>query len=256
MKSKITLKAIILRTTKYSESSVMINAFSQTQGSISILAKGIRKKPQINMIQRLNELELVLYEPAESGIYLFAECTLLKEHARYDSVMNMACAEAGLELVSGLMIPADDSPEIYNLLTIYLEYVRGITNNEIALFWRFALRILRELGVPLDPRRCGSCHCKDIKPAGYDHRQGLIVCETCLRKVFNMRPFLPETRRLLYLLPEIGKHLDGLRISVQSATEINDLLLRWLEGRFHKRYTLHSIQVALQLLRIDQNGSN
>lgn len=256
MKSKVKLTAIVLRTTRYSESSVVIHAFSETQGSITILAKGIRKKPEFPLIQRLNELEFILYEPAENGMFLYAECSLNRVFARTDSVMNMACAEAGVELVSHLMLPLEEIGVVYRLLVTYLEYIRNITKNEVAVFWRFCLRIMREMGVPLNLRHCGRCHTADVTPAGYDDKHGMPVCEKCLRTIYNLRPFSIPARRLLYMLPEIGRHLDNLAIGYKEAEEINEFLLRYLSDRFHKHFSLNSMHVALQLIRMAQNGSN
>lgn len=256
MKSKIKTQAIVLRTTKYSESSLVINAFSDTQGTISILAKGIRKKPEFALLQRLNELEFVLYEPADTGMYLWAECTLIRELAALDATMNRACAEAGAELVSCLIIPSEELRETYRLLVTYLEYMRGVKQNGIAIFWRFLLRIMRELGVPLDLRRCGQCHSMRVNPAGYEEQHGFPLCDKCLKRVYNAQPFSLQARRLLFLLPEIGNHLDTIQISESVAVEVNGFLFRYLEQRFHKHFSLYSIHVAVQLLKMDQNGSN
>jgi len=256
VKSKIKTRAIILRTTKYSESSLVINAVSETHGTISILAKGIRKQPDAAVLQRLNELELVLYEPAETGMYLLAECALISKLAMMDDALNRAYAEAGAELVSCLITPSGDMAEVYRLLLTYLEYMNGVKQNGIAIFWRFMLRIMRELGVSLDLRQCGQCHGTETPLSGYEERHGFALCGKCLKNFYNVQPFSLQAKRLLFLLPEIGNHLDMLEIGESVAEEITGFLLGYLEHRFHKHFSLQSIHVALQLLRMDQKGSN
>ncbi|MBM4403726.1 MAG: DNA repair protein RecO [Candidatus Cloacimonetes bacterium] len=256
MKGKIKTLAIVLRTTRFSESSLVIHAFSEMLGTISILAKGIRKKPEYTNLQRLNELEFVLYEPVEGGMYLYAEGALIRELTKTDDAMNRACAESGAELVAALIISPEELKDIYRLLVTYLEYVKNVERNTLAIFWRFMLRITRELGVPLELRTCGHCHRQGIKPSGYEEQNGFPLCEQCLGEIYNVHGFSPQARRLLFHLPEIGNYLSEFQISSSMAEEVNGFLFRYLEHRFHKHISLQSVHVVLQLLRLDQNGSN
>lgn len=70
------VKGIVLKTTNYSESSVIVQVLTDKFGMQSYLINGVKKpkaKIKMNMLQALHLLDMVVYHKANSGIQRVAE---------------------------------------------------------------------------------------------------------------------------------------------------------------------------------------
>jgi DNA repair protein RecO (recombination protein O) len=71
--------AVVLRTTKYSESSIILKAFTEKFGMRSYLIRGVRKrnsKYSMNFFQALNILEMLVYERENRNLQNIKEIKL------------------------------------------------------------------------------------------------------------------------------------------------------------------------------------
>jgi len=79
MPGKLKTNAILIRKQPYSESSVLMQAFSDSLGMISVLAKGLRKTKQSQdfLLNVMNEYEMVITDVPAGNIHVLTEFTLL-----------------------------------------------------------------------------------------------------------------------------------------------------------------------------------
>ena len=113
MKSKVKDRGIIVKTYPYGESSLIIKCFTQEHGMISVIAKGIRQKPEASMLTSLGSFDLTLYEPGEGEIYLLSEFSPRNTHDFSSRMECWATAECALELFGQILIPVEETPHYY-----------------------------------------------------------------------------------------------------------------------------------------------
>lgn len=247
MKTK--LQAILIKQSKYSESSLILQFFSREFGHISVLAKGIRKKSEQQQLLTLCEYELITYEPKEQGLWLFSEANLIRNFSAYSSSATWAAAETGLELVNQLIISQEDIATIYDLTIAYLEYLQKVNKNAILIFWRFLNRItiLSGIGNPLS--YCCLCKKPLTVPIAYLKTKGGLICEKCLPEINPDNALMilsPQARQILSLLPEIANHLEDITINRAVVNEINTVFELYWQAHHKQELHLKGLSVLAQ----------
>jgi DNA repair protein RecO len=248
MKARVRDLAIVARVSPYSESSQIIRAFARERGSISLIAKGIRK--QKDQLSLLGEYELVIYEPAEGGLYLLSEFNLQREHALFGNPERWAAAECALELLSGLIIPHEEHRGYYDLLSRYLEYLSGLEGKPVLVWWRFLLRVFAYLGIEMHWTHCSGCQGEFGTFPAYDKGSCEPVCQSCLHSnPPRCESLSPQAALVMSLLPEIGKHLGRIVPSRETVSELDYLFGRYYQVHFGKPLRLKSLEVLEQFYR-------
>ncbi len=248
MKARIRLVGCLAKLSEYSDSSLILRAFTRELGSLSIIAKGIRKTQSRNQLCPLNEYEFSVYEPREQGLYLLAEACPVKERDLSGRPEVWAAAECGLELYASLIIPVEESGEYYRLLTSYLDYLAGLESNAVLIWWRFLLRTFALLGIHFHPDLCSVCG--EVAVAAATARGSAeLACEACLsgqRDRDRWDPLGEQSARILALLPQIGNHVAGLRPKRESVRELNRLFEAYYSDHFGRELKLRSLKVLEQ----------
>ncbi|HOH97436.1 MAG TPA: DNA repair protein RecO [Candidatus Cloacimonadota bacterium] len=245
---KITTPALVYNILPYSETSLIIKAFSFHKGHISIIAKGWRRKSDQEQIQRFMEYELVLGEPREEGLYILSETTLLSDYSTYPSLATWAAAECGIELISQLILPYQEYRHYYTLASEYLKYLRAVEGNAILIFWRLFERVLALSGIGHDLSVCNACG-EHNNPYGYDLGSGELVCRACFLDSINSGQYLefsPTALSILAKLPSIGNHLTDFDLARSDINELNTMYFSYYNAHMKHRLNLKSMGVLLQ----------
>jgi DNA repair protein RecO len=244
MPGKFKTNCYLLKKQPYSETSILMQVFSDTQGMISVLAKGMRKGKEHNdyLLNVLNEYEFVLSASSPSGIHNLAEMALLEEYPTDLALDTWFAAQAGAEILTKLMLPDEEIPLFYRALKQYLDYLKTVAVNPLAIFWRYLLYLDKLLGVPVNLLSCSSCHQVMGKPAGYSADTGQLLCGKCTTTLHGAFILEPEASNVIALLPIIGNYLNDLFITPETARQINRFLLHYLTSQFHKNINLNSLQ--------------
>lgn len=233
--------AIIANSLPYGDSSQICQAFSPELGAFSLIAKGIRRKGCT--LQKMCEYELSLHPPKEEGLYLLKDAWLKRDYSSFGSTESWVAADCGMELLGKLMIALPEAPEYYKLLVDYLGYLGKVKRNSIFIFWRFFLRIFRFLGIPLETDFCDICKTPQ-RIMAFDNSGG-IYCKEC-GTYAHFQAFSPLARELWQALPTIARHLDDYQPDRTSLSQINSLLLCYMESQHKKSFQLKSLKVLMQ----------
>lgn len=249
MRSRVKDQAFLIKTSPYSDSSLILKAFARQYGLISILAKGVRKKPQASLLSPLNLYEFSFYAPRESGLALLAEYSLLEEFDLAGRVECWTAGECALELYSQLIIPAEESPAWFALLREYLIYLASLERNAVLIWWRFLLRALQMLGIPFDPSSCSACHSRENPFTAWEKGSGRLLCSACLDPLSDPDRYerlSPVAAKVLSLLPVIGDHARSLVLDRASVACLNSLFAAYYQAHFHKALRLRGLEVLEQ----------
>ncbi|HNX38307.1 MAG TPA: DNA repair protein RecO [Candidatus Cloacimonadota bacterium] len=247
MRQKIHERGIILKLTPYGDTSLVVRCLTHSRGIISFLAKGLRKATDKTQLVLLQEYDLFLYPPTESGLYLFGSAEPLTENTIYLKPQIWAAAECGIELLENLEFSDDETSVFYDLTLKYLSYLDGITTNGILIFWRYFLRVLKVAGLEMRSDHCANCGSPGHPIIGLDMQTGLLICEDCPDPVREAVILLSSKASGIYnALPGIGALLDQIRLNRELILEINEFFLRYWECHYHKTLKLKSLSVLCQ----------
>ncbi|MDD3632414.1 MAG: DNA repair protein RecO [Candidatus Cloacimonadaceae bacterium] len=249
MKAKIRDQGILFKTIKYRESSLILRVFLKSQGLVSILAKGIRKKPENNLLNTLYTYDFTIYEPQETGLYLLSEFTLLKEYNIFSNLPTWTAAECAAELYTQIIIPLEENTAYYDLLQLYLDYLKKRGDNAILLWWRFLLRIFIKLGIAFPLDSCANCKKKNVQMAAWKKGTGKLICVSCLNEADSPKYYeilSSRASQILHLLPQIGDYLDKIHPDSQSVEQLNHLFSDHYANHFRKPLKLRSLEVLSQ----------
>lgn len=229
----------------FGDTSLILKALSWDKGQISILAKGWRKKQE--PVLRFCEYEFTLYEPKEEGLHLLKEASVLQDFTQYPSTEIWAAAEAGVELLSKIIIPSNESHDYYTVQREYLAYLQKTRINGILIFWRLFLRVFKLLGIESQLNTCRICGSKRALYA-IDNVAGHI-CQECFGDLSESGQYTllsQDATEILRLLPEIGMHLDRIKVSTVAVSELNRYFLQYYQVHQKQTLKLKSLSVLCQ----------
>jgi len=242
----LSTKGIVLKRTKFRETSLILDVFSPEFGLITIMAKGVRKQQSksTGLLELLNELELVLYKNPQSEWYVFKEAELLKAHLTEVSYETSILMQAAIELYRQLISDVHDHVQMYGLLRQYLEYIPKIKANGITIFWRFLYRLFIIIGIDLNIDNCVICEEEKSFFAYYPQKHGFI-CRECYRPVYenSLIKISTSLSSILANLKQIGHFINELKIEKQTIHQLNRIFLLHLSEHVHKRFYLKSLEL-------------
>jgi DNA repair protein RecO len=249
VKARLKDEAILLRIIPYSDNSLILKAFARQQGLISLLTKGIRKKAEGSLLSPLNIYEFNFYGPGESELCLLTDISLLRETQLSHKIEAWTAALCATELYSQLIMPMDENPAWFSLLSEYLDYLEKTGGRAILIWWRFLLRVFKMLGTPLEPGVCTLCQTVGSDTMFWDKASASILCGECLGFAQNPARYeklSPKAAQIMALLPRIGLHLDELKPDGESVAQLNSIFSQHYQAHFHKNLRLKSLGVLEQ----------
>jgi DNA repair protein RecO (recombination protein O) len=246
MSRDVKTNGIIIKKINFRETSVILDVLTPEYGVISIMAKGIRKQKSKNtgMIELLNELELNLYKNPNSDWYIYRSSQIINSHLFSINITTSILMQAPVEIIRQIIIPMDDSQAIYELLETYLEYIKTVKQNGIAIFWRFLLKLFRIIGIAFNITNC--IECSKIKQfiAYFPQKHGFI-CEDCYHPVNDDQIFKisKNAADLISKLNNIGNYIDEILILKSTIKQLNRIFITHISEHFHKKILLKSIEL-------------
>ncbi len=229
----------------FSESSYIIKALTREKAQISIIAKGWRKKKE--PLLRFVEYDFCLSEPKEEGLYILKELSFVKDFSGYPSSATWAAAEAGAELISKIIIPISEAGDYYALMRDYLAYLEKLPENGILIFWRLISRLFVMMGIRMDLGICDRCQ-SPCAPEAMGH-SGNLICKCCYQECSETGQYQPlsaTAQQVLSLLPQIGNHLESIKLDRSVIQELNKVFLDYYSVHNKQTLKLKSLSVLSQ----------
>ena len=246
MSRDVKTKGIIIKKVNFRETSIILDVLTPEFGVISTIAKGARsaKSKSTGHLELLNELELNLYRNPSSDWYIYKSSSLLETYM-FDIMFHTGILmQAAVEVIRQIIIPVEDSQAIYMLLETYLQFIKTVNKNGIAIFWRFLLKLFRIIGIEFDISKCIECSQKKQFIAYFPQKHGFI-CENCYHPVNDEQLFKinENTAGLISKLNKIGNYIDEISIPKATIKQLNRIFLTHLSEHFHKNVHLKSIEL-------------
>jgi len=145
-------RGIIVKTTKYSETSLVVKIFTEVFGMRTYMAKGVRKmktKTPLSLFQPLSILDLVVYEKAGRDIQNIKEIKF--NHIYSDTLYNIKKSSILIflnELVYKAIKEEEPNPQMFQYIYHALIYLDNLETGYQNFHLAFMLQLSRYLGFP------------------------------------------------------------------------------------------------------------
>jgi len=172
--------AFVLKTSNYSETSLIVTLYTLKEGRVRCIGKGARrpKSPFAGMLEPLNEIEVV-YVLGRSELYTLKECSMLRSSIGLrEDLANIRSALHVLALVEETQTMSDPNPEVFALIEKCLDAIEETSDpGRVVLFFR--TKLLEVSGYAPDYSMCALCGSRLGKRAGYSPIQNGFICLKC-----------------------------------------------------------------------------
>jgi DNA repair protein RecO len=152
--------AIVLRSVKHGETSLILTVFARAAGKIGIMAKGARSKAKMGAtagLQLLSEVQLVYYDKPGRDLHLLKEWNIVSVHAELHTDLRLLAVGSALaELLAKCTRDEDPHPDLYDEAAATLNRLNDAPASPLALLWAFELRLFQAFGFALQFERCAA----------------------------------------------------------------------------------------------------
>ncbi len=176
-------EAIILRKTKYSDSSLIVQLYTKSNGKISTLLKGARSaKSKIgSKIDLINHVEVVFYNKEERDLQLVTQVNLINHFQNIkEDLDKIKYASAVCELVLKLVPEHEPNDKLFRGTIKILQLMNTPEQSSMLLFTQYLLFFIKEIGFEISFDQCTMCGSRIYKKNGIGFSYGSgIICSEC-----------------------------------------------------------------------------
>ena len=227
--------AVVLRSIKHSESSRIVSFFTETNGKVSLIAKGARKARPFVPMDTFSLMSIVYRSKSSRDIQLMTSAELLDSFLTVrDDLRKSAAAFAMCDLVNKTTMEDDSNPLLFEALVEALGALNEKSSRPANSLRHFQIRMIETLGFGLDLERCLNCGKKSEdfpggKTCRFSFESGGIICPECGAGEENAASLKPEVLKTLqYLAGAPVDKIQRLKISPAAGRDIERLLLGFL----------------------------
>ncbi len=194
------IEAVVLRTTPFSETSLVGSVFARQLGRVSVIARGARRpgRAVAAAFQPMQEIACLVYMKSGSGLKTVSQVELKTAYpgiAR--SALLLGLAGRALELVTFQTPEEEPSARVFFLLKEILEILDDCSNEQgrVGLL-AFEFRLQRAIGYGLRAIVCARCG-KISKSTSLSPSAGGILCPDCRNGVSDLTTLAKEELGIL-----------------------------------------------------------
>lgn len=232
-------EAIVLRTMKYGESSLIATLYMREHGKVSVLAKGARNRGRSKVIalEPMSHVQAVVYTKPNRDLQLLTQCEAVRAMKGLTADLDaMAAGMAAVELVHLATVPGEAHPEQFDLLSDTLDTLQGATPHPENALYFFEVRFLEMLGFRPELSRCTVCSLP-LEPGGegggveFAVSPSGAVCSACARRGGATAEISLQALRALAGFQKTGKAALACRVVLtpEMNRDIRGILRRFLQ---------------------------
>ncbi|MFH0992249.1 MAG: DNA repair protein RecO [bacterium] len=180
-------EAIVLKSSKFRDTSKLVYFYSRNYGKLKGIAKGARtlKSKFGASLEPITKVSVVLYKKEQRDLHLISQCDTLKVYKQIHSDFEkIQVALAILDLTHQLSHEEEENSRFFLLLSETLDELNSAEKQYLNFFYAFVLRLGAILGFSAQFDRCPICH---EAVAMHDERRefifradkGAVMCQAC-----------------------------------------------------------------------------
>lgn len=184
MRSKI--KGLVIKEQDKGESGKLLTVLTETNGVITVNAKGVRKLSAAYMksAQLFALSEMLLYET--NGFYTLTEASLITDfYSLREDVVSFALACYICEAAGAFAVPGDEGTELMRLVLNSLYALEKKLCEPKKVKAAFEIRLCAASGFSPDTDECAFCGSPLSNGGIFDGNEGAIMCLSCGKQGAN-----------------------------------------------------------------------
>lgn len=240
-------EAVVLRATKWSETSKIVTLYTLGFGKVKVVAKGARRpKSKFGAsLEPITHSVVVFYRKEGRDLHTLSQSDLIASFPKLKSdLSSLTYASAVCELTDRLIAGEEPNAPLFRAL---VETLRGIEESEAEdaekFLWRFQLQLASFLGYRPEFGSCVRCGAPlEGAKVAFSFALGGTLCDRCAGQGVQTCPIHMGTARFLVRLRR-GRmnRVRPLKSSPRLAEEIRPLLRRFLEYHTEDHRGLRSL---------------
>lgn len=237
MSKSFKTEGVVLRGIRFGEADRILHIYSEMHGTISCIAKGVRRTRSRfgGRLEPFFRLQLVLYR-GRGELYTVTQAQTVASYPKLRSDMHaLEAADWGSQAVLRLLPEAEQNRPAYNLLCRYMDMVdkasgRRDRANWVTMALAFRIKLLLTAGFAPELYRCVICG-GDDNPKGFSAASGGTVCFECLSNGQRM-----DARALEFMRDALSSPMSQVKSGEQGVLREVDRAVRELaEYHAHTR---------------------
>lgn len=222
--------AIVIRSTKYSDSDLILTLFTQKLGKVSCFAKNARKMKSPLMASSQIFAYSSVNLSTKDGRFLLANTDM--EHSFYKLTSKVEKTYLGYYMVEFVDKVTFENQTNFKLFQLLKDSLITLETNDNVLLQKitFELKLLAFTGYKPSIGRCISCG--ETKELGnfFSVADGGRVCSKCLKDYPSSKQYDSTTYRLMdYILNNSTQKVVEAQISEIILNELNELVDKYIQ---------------------------
>jgi len=225
--------AVVLHTTPYGESDLIVTLYTVDSGKIKGIAKGAKRSRKRfgNRLEIGSYVNVTYFEKESAGLVRLGDCELIRAFSGLrEDIHKLAWASYFIELVKEMTAEKIENKPLFRLLIAFLSLAdKGVLKEEIQRV--FEIRFLSHLGYRPQLDHC--TRCRKSAPGErffFSSREGGIICPSCAASLSGLMPVSLGTVKTLILAQTLPLDKVGrISFSPQSLRESQALLSSFLQ---------------------------
>jgi len=248
-------EALVLKNTRWSETSKIVHLFTRDVGNVKAIAKGALrpKSPFRGIFENLNRVEVVISFREGRGLQIISQAALIDLYSNVrEDLLKMSVAFAIFELLQNLIHYNEGDPTLYQAT---VNILKGLDQNggvpPPCYLLQFILNLSEFLGFGWNFSICVICQNKPTSfPLSVDTANGAIICAKCPSQHLSIQWMLNQLEwQVLLALQEAesGKlnSLKNLPIKQVNLLHLIDILMAHLNYHTEISLQLKSLKMYL-----------
>lgn len=228
----IATNAIILKRIPYSDTSIICRAFTEDQGKVTILAKGVLRPKNIigGLLEPVNHIHIQYYNKSNRDIQILKDASFIQQFPTIRNSLNrIILGLAIVEIIDKATLDCNPYPVLYRLGWRVLDKLNDDSQNFWLVFAFFLYQLSIRLGFMPNLKSCSKCN-SEMSQGGIDEYTGELVCANC---VTHSQIHLEENS--FTILKKITSlHLDDLQsLAIEENCVLNPIRFLDLFTSFH-----------------------
>jgi DNA repair protein RecO (recombination protein O) len=252
----VTTEAVVLRTMKYRDTSLIATLLTRSAGKISVIAKGARdRKSRLgHALMPMNHVTAVYYHKTTRELQLLSQIDVVHPMRKLsDELEKMAAGMAAVELADAVSPAEQENAPLFGALTAALAAINDATKHPENALYQYEMRLLEAIGFRVDFSACTACGAPlntDEAPRGVVLSPNGLLGPECSGQRQSWMPLSPPSVRILQRLQELEDPAAATRLVLSPVVrgEVAGALRRILLGHVEGLRTLRTEAVFSSLI--------
>lgn len=230
----VSTKAIVIRKFNYQETSLIIEAFTESDGLVSLIAKGARQnKKSLGVLEPLNIIFLSFYKKTTKDLFILSKYETISSYYKLLSSFNRLIYGLMIaEFILKTQIPGIPNEKLYNKTITTIENLKETTLNPLTLLIDFAHSLFSDLGFQLNLTSIPSRYPNE-KEIPIDLERGTISKSSVGENIFWLSSEAFATLTMPTKIDDSKMRLHSFQIEKEIVTFFEAYLSFHLEKKIH-----------------------